>query len=257
MQHGNYITDRRLVSFIKDICRQEGYECQTYSDDWVIEIKHGDKSGKIFGYKFSLNNSASAHIAQDKVASYQILSANDIPAIAHYLVRTKANSHDIQLPGEVVLKPLVGTSGHMVRAFNSVPDAMRYIATSSVESWAISPRHTIAEEIRILILDQDILLAYSKTNPSHCGTLPLFNLGQGAVPQDIIPDKKLVDLALSARNALGLRLCSVDIAKLDDGSHTILEVNDGIMTEHYSRHSPEYAHKARVAYASIIHKMMS
>lgn len=257
MQHGEYILDRRLVSTVTDICVANGYDIRTYSDDWVLEISNGDTIGKIFGYKFSLNDSAAANIAQDKVASYQLLTAHDVPAVAHYLLRTKAGAQPLSLPGEVVLKPLVGTSGHLVRAFASIGQVREYIDTSTVEAWAVSPRLAIAREMRLIVLDSEVILSYEKLHPQHNSNLAMFNLGKGAQPQDIEPNAATVQLAQHAARALGLRVCAVDIIELEDGSRLVLEINDGIMMEYYSRYSAENAAKMRATYDAIVKRMVA
>ena len=257
MQQGDYILDRRIVSIVADICAAHNYDIHTYSYDWVIEITHGDKTGKIFGYKFSLNDSASANIAQDKVASYEILNGHDVPAAAHYLLRTKAGLQSVDIVGEVVLKPLIGTSGHLVQAFSSISEAQKYITKSAVEAWAISPRYEIAREMRLILLDDNILLSYEKRHPKLSGNLAMFNLGRGAVPRDIEPDPGTVQLAQRAQRAVGLRVCAVDIVELSDGTQVVLEINDGIMMEHYSRHSPENAAKAHAVYDEIVRRIVT
>lgn len=256
MQSEEYIIERKLVAIVSDICAAHGYILRKYSDDWVLAIEHGDKSGKIFGYKFGINNSASANIAQDKVACFEVLDRHNIPSMPHYLLRTKVGLLSVDIPGAVVLKPLVGTSGHMVQAFESVEDATRHAISSQVEAWTLSPRRNIAREMRFIVLDGDILLAYEKQEPTQNGNLSMFNLGRGAIPKDINPTTELVDLALQARRVLDLRVCAVDIVELASGELLVLEVNDGIMTEYYSRHSSENAIKARSVYESIIQKML-
>ena len=145
----------------------------------------------------------------------------------------------------------------MVQAFESVADATKYAENSQVEAWTLSPRHDIVREMRFVVLDNDVLLAYEKQKPTQNGNLSMFNLGRGAIPKDIDPSANLVDLALQARQALSLRVCAVDIIELASGEFLVLEVNDGIMMEYYSRHSAENAAKAYRVYETILHKMIS
>ncbi len=129
------------------------------------------------------------------------------------------------------------------------------LAESSVEAWAISPRLDIQKETRLVILDGNVLIGYDK-HPQDIDGLKMFNLGKGATPIDIIPTDDMIHIAVRAQRALGLRVCAVDIVELSDGSHMILEVNDGIMMERYSRYSKYNQQNAYKAYEAIIAAML-
>ncbi|MBI3889378.1 ATP-grasp domain-containing protein [Candidatus Saccharibacteria bacterium] len=257
MQQGDYIVDRRMVQLIRQICYERGATLTSYCDNWIFDIRKGDSVGRIFGYKFSLNNSASANLAQDKVGAYEVLEAAHIPAVPHRLLRTKVA--ELTIPeawNEVVLKPLVGTSGHLVQAFASKSDVYAAIQQSSVEAWAISPRLDIVREARLIVLDGHVLLSYDK-RPAQSTELKMFNLGMGATPKDITPTKTMVELAVVGQAALGLRICAVDIVETASGEQMILEVNDGIMMEYYSRFSKENDLRSYTVYDEIIGAMLN
>ena len=256
MQQGDYIVDRQMVRTIREICDERGASLTTYSDDWILEIKKNGRIGRIFGYKFSLNNSASANLAQDKVGAYEVLVRANIPAVPHQLLRTKAGRSDYPSDwGTVVIKPLVGTSGHLVQALAKREDVDVAIKKSGVEAWAISPYLAIQSETRLIMLDGAVLLSYGK-RPAESDGLKMFNLGQGATPQDLAPSESMVQLAVSAQESLGLRVCAVDIVQLVSGEQMILEVNDGIMMEHYSRHSQDNKKQSYEVYNSIVDTML-
>lgn len=257
MQSGEYITNRFLVQMIIDACGHRGIELVRYSDDWILEMRKGETIGRVFGYKFPLNDSAAAYLAQDKVGAYEVLRKADVAAVEHRLLRTKVGEANVKLTSEeVVLKPLVGTSGHLVQAFESIDAAKEYINSSTVEAWAVSPRLDIVSETRLVILDNEVLLAYQK-HPLQSEQLTMFNLGKGAVPGDIEPEQVYVELAQRASETLGLRLCAVDIVKTARNDVLVLEVNDGIMMEHYARHSAENYSKAAQVYDAIVGKMIN
>jgi ribosomal protein S6--L-glutamate ligase len=256
MQHGDYILDRYMVHAIEQICVARGARLSRFSDNWILEIRKGDSEGRIVGYKFSLNNSASANIAQDKVATYELLTTAGIAAVPHVLVRSKAKGvSSVSMTGEVVLKPLVGTSGHLVQVHGNATQAMEYILRSSVESWALSPRLDIVTETRVILMDGKILLSYEK-HPIMLNGLKMFNLGLGATPRKIEIDQATARLAADAQKTLGLRLCAVDIVETRDGKRMVLEVNDGIMMEHFSRYSKEYKQNAYDVLEQIIDSMI-
>lgn len=67
------------------------------------------------------------------------------------------------------------------------------------------------------------------------------NLGHGAAPDELLKNtagrRRLVQLAAKAMKALRLRVASVDIVVLPNGSHQVLEVNSGIMMEQFAETS--------------------
>ncbi|MEO5950483.1 MAG: ATP-grasp domain-containing protein [Candidatus Saccharimonadales bacterium] len=259
MQSGEYIVDRRLVRIVRYICEVNQISLKTFSDDWILELNKGDITRRICGYKFALNDSAAATIAQDKVASYEVLHAGGVPAAEHRLIRTKATKDNwpaIMWPEGIVLKPLMGTSGHGVRAFNDIAEAKRSLEGSPIEAWAISPRLNIAREIRLIMLDGKVLVAYSK-HPVEKHGLKMFNLGKGATPELVKPTSAQVLFAVQSTEVLDLRLASVDVIELESGETMVLEVNDGIMMEYFSNTSEEYEHIAYEVYSSIINVMMT
>ncbi len=89
MQQGEYIIDRWIVQAIEQICQAREAKLYRYSDDWILEIHQAGKIGRVFGYKFSLNNSASANLAQDKVGAYEPLTAAGITTVPHRLFGRK------------------------------------------------------------------------------------------------------------------------------------------------------------------------
>lgn len=256
MQTGDYITNRWLVDAVMHICESHAIELKTYSDDWIIELRKNDIVARIIGYKFSLNNSASAQLAQDKVGTFQVLQSADIAAVPHILLRTKAGeTANYSQWQDVVLKPLTGTSGHMVKAYDSEQSARTVANGSSVEAWTLSPRLNILKETRVILLDGDVLLSYEKRAVATDG-LKMFNLSQGAIPLDVDPNEEIIHLAQRAQLILGLRLCAVDIVELETGEEMVMEVNDGLMMEYYSRHSQNNTQRAYAVYDRIIKTMM-
>lgn len=259
MQKGEYIVDRLLPAIIEDICKEQGIKLTRLSDDWVLRLEKDDKLGHVIGYKFSLNGSAEAEVAQDKVATYEILSIGGISAVEHRLVRTKASNvsgwEDMFDKGSAVVKPLNGTSGHGVRICHSVEEVRLYIADSGIEAWAVSPLLDIDREIRIVLLDGEALIGIEKS-PVLINGLKIFNLGQGAKATRIPVSEDLVDLAKSAAVRINLRIASVDIVVLDSGEIMVLEVNDGLMMEHYARMSSESLHDAKRVFNRVVTRMM-
>lgn len=253
MQNGEFIKDRWIVGMVKDACREMGVEVRSFSDNWVMELTKGGRSSTVFGYKFGLNNSASASIVQDKVASYLLMTSHGIPAVEHYLIRGMDKSLWDQLPLQknMVAKPLVGTGGRGVALYADRARAEQAVKASAVEAWALSPYYDIKREIRCVILDGEILLSYEK-RPIERDGMKFFNLGMGAVPVDHHPSESMQRLAMNAMKALGLRVGAVDSIVCYDGTIMVLEVNDGVMMESFARHSKANKQKAAEIYKAII-----
>lgn len=258
MQSGQYITERLMPRMIHEICKERGILFASFSDDWLLHLEKDGKVARVLGYKFSLNDSVASNIAQDKVASYELLKYYSIAAVPHYLIRTKAGEADWkELPWRdgMVVKPLSGTSGHGVAKFFSADDAGVWMEKWGIEAWAASPFVGVKREVRLIFLDDDTLLAYEK-QPVEINGLKFFNLGKGATALSYMAASSEVELAKKAKNALGLRLCAVDIIELMNDTWQVLEVNDGIMMENYARQSVENRAGVEQIYQSIIEAML-
>lgn len=259
MQSGQFITERLMPKMIRAICEERSILFTSFSDDWLLHLEKDGKAARVLGYKFSVNDSVAGNIAQDKVASYELLKHYGVPSIPHYLIRTKASEADWKnLPWRdgMVVKPLSGTSGHGVAKVSSAYEAEEWMEKWGIEAWAASPYIDIEREVRLVLLDDELLLAYEK-QPVEIDGLKFFNLGKSAIAVDYQPADSEIELAKKAKKALGLRLCAADIVELADNSWQVLEANDGIMMENYARQSPENKEVAKQVYASIISSLFS
>ena len=167
----------------------------------------------------------------------------------------------------------------------------------SAESMAVSPYYEIEKEYRVIVLDGVVKLAFSKEIPyvkgdgysslaeliskSSSQVLPAdmdridlgqvlekdevwkygwkHNLAHGAIAQvvsDEVLIKKLSDLAVKASHVLNIRFASVDII-FTDGSYRVLEINSGVMMEHFASSSPENYAKAKEIYKDAIDVMFA
>lgn len=253
------MTDRMLPDMIRQICHDHDITYQSFSDDWAMRLEKNHDAKWIIGYTFDINTAASAYVANDKVACYQVLSDAKLPAIEHYLVRSRTANRFIVPQKElarVVAKPLAASSGIGVMPFDSVTEARAYVMNQPTGDWALSPRYDIARELRYFVLDSDILLAYEKTQPSDNHGLPMFNLSRGAIATVIEPSTVLSRMACNATRAIGLRACAVDIAQLHDGSYTIVEINQGFGLGRFAHQSQEHHAITYVLYEKIIDAMM-
>lgn len=260
---GEYIIDRWMPDAIRQACDKLNFSYTTYSDDWIIRVQSGDKLRWVFGYSFDLNAYAASQNANDKVACYQILADANVPALPHLLIRSQILTDEYiaglraQLNGsDIVLKPLTGTSGHDITRHSSVEEAIEYARGKERPDWCLSPLVEIVSEKRLFMLDDEVLLAYEKTTPTDEGGIRYFNLGKGAQAVIVTPTPNELALARGAMQTLGLRVTTVDIITLSDGSQQIIEVNCGITMEHFMRQSEEFKTIGYETYKKLTAAMM-
>lgn len=259
MQPGEYITHRLMVEVIKNICAEHGITFTSLSDDWVLELTKEGKTKRIIGYSFSLNNSVSALIAKDKVATHLLLEKTGIPSVPHFLLRPKVSGiqkEAIKSFDKMVVKPLDGTGGHDVKLVGSPTEAVEWVESTNIPAWAAAPFIDIKREIRFVLLDGNPLIVYEKEATIIDG-LKMFNLGKGASPKNIIASTELVSLASQAQAVIGTRLSAVDIVETAKGDYKVLEINSGFMMEHYMRASEENYQNAIKAYTTIVIAVMN
>lgn len=90
--------------------------------------------------------------------------------------------------------------------------------------------------------------------PSVSEELPIewrHNLGLGAVAE-LCFDPKVQALAVSAAQILKLDFCSVDIVETIGGTHSVLEVNSGVMMDSFLGSSSDYRSIAKAIYEEAI-----
>lgn len=268
MQTEKYIKNRLLPDIVRAVCAQKQITVTAYSDDWVLRLSKGDSSAWIYGYHFDINSGAANQIANDKVATYLVLQAAGIPAVAHYLLRSEAREAIVSskimkgVPSSknpFVIKPLSGSSGKHLRYVMNLAEGIDIVRKSGAAAWAASLHEDISKEFRIVVVDGKTELIYEKTHPLRKGELKLFNLGLGAKAVDVSEDssmhEKLSVLATRASAALRLRSAAVDVVQLATGKQKVLEINSGISFEHYARQSQQNNKKAKLVYEEIINKM--
>lgn len=258
---GEYIKRRLLPRIVEDICEQRDIVMTALSEDWLLRLERENRVQWVVGYQFGLNSASGLQIAADKVATYLALSLAGIDAVPHYLVKSAADQtprlRDTGLAENAayVLKPLKGTSGKNITIHSSLSQALDAAAHSTLAELALSPYVDIVEEYRLIALDDRLLLAYAKTNPVSINRLAMFNLAHGATTQPFTPDSELVATAIHAAKQCELRLAAVDIVRLQDGHTKVIEVNSGVMLEHYARLSKQHHAQAFSLYDTIIARM--
>ena len=257
MDKSNTVTFSR-VDAIKRATNKYGISFRTWSNDWVMELRYKQQVRRIINRRFDVNDVVSSMIAQDKVATYIILTDHGIPSLPHVLYgSTNAKMIDKVLPGKIVAKPLVGDGGKGVRLFVDIHRATLHLeALEDTRGWTLSPYVEIRKEARIIIMDSEVLLSYAK-QPVIINGLKMFNLSLGAVPYDNAPNDEAIILAIDAAKAIGLRLAMVDIIETDSGEQLVIEVNDSLSVDRYAKYNQRYCDQSYGLYDNVVGKLFA
>ena len=177
-------SQRVMVDIIKEICNEENILCERFSYDWIFRLTKNGKTAHIFGYQFENNSATAQLICTDKCASSEILRSKGIPSVEHYFFISPDDLHYIGLEGnwprmlellkkygKLVCKPNEGTGGIDVFQVSSAVELE--LAVNSVfahsRSLALSPFLPIDQEYRVILLNDQVKLVFSKTIQSLIG----------------------------------------------------------------------------------------
>ena len=260
------VNQRIFVDAIRRYCRARGITCEVKSEGWLIIMQRGERRHLAFGYDIGLNSAMAHRIANDKSATAEVLAHSAIACIPHtmflspklgkYAPASGAREAMVDLlhahPRGLVAKPNEGTSGRFV--FKVTSEAELDHATSEIFashlSLAISPFVEIEEEVRVILLDGDPRVVYSKERISDWR----HNLDFGARPillEQGEAREACIAIAVQAANAIGIRFASIDIVRVA-GSWKVLEINSGVMMEVLGKHHPELVY---ATYAAALDKV--
>lgn len=265
----NYILENRaIIAGIRRACGKYGIDYAAFSNEWILRLTYEGRRQLVLGYNFDCNGQAAAAIARDKAATYDLLTASEVASMQHELLSTtdsptprrKVVDEMLENHESVVIKPVLGSRGENVARFWSTNDAIHFIEASNIPSWAISPYMEIVSEIRLIVLDGTVKLAYEKTNPREIDGLKMYNLHLGADAKRLhVADLEegMVLMAKTAMDAIGLRLGAVDIIKAADGALSVIEINSGFSLEHYARQSTEYRDEVELFYENLTRQLFN
>lgn len=307
---------RNFVRIIKEICEEEKIDLESFSYDWIFRLRKGVIYNYIIGYQFGLNSCAVHSICCDKSAASEIMTSFGIPNIEHCFFMSPTNQKYVSKHGnwekmmemlkkyeKLVCKANEGTGGNQVfRVSNQyeLENAVFSIFRKS-RSMAISPYYDIENEYRVIVLNGEIKLVYTKRRPYIVGdgTLTIsnllieymysnksglrlseidqndfdivldkgevfylnwkHNLGQGAYAQiedsNFIKEKisNIVNLLV---DKLNIKFASIDIASCNN-EYKVLEINSGVMMEHFSRQDKNTYKIAKSIYREAILSMLN
>lgn len=261
------------ASILGEICQESGVKLTWLSNNWVALLEKDEARCFTVGFKFNLNSAAASQIADDKIATYELLSHFGVPTVECRPLYEKDN------PGpyaknyqseryiedffkknrrHIVLKPNSGQEGinvYQISEMSQVKPVLEKIFRQEYLA-AMCPFYEIRNEYRFIMLDGEVRLAYMKERNEGW----LFNLSQGAIAariEDASLYEKLLKLARQAVTMLGIRFCSVDMIETCDGNLMVMEVNSGVATGEYLRQHPEDYGKVKQIYADVLEKMFA
>ena len=239
-------SQRTFVDAVKRYCADHGIGVEIRSQGWLIIMQRGPKRHLAFGYDLGLNSAVAHQIANDKAATAEVLQMCGVPCVPHTLFLSPQMNEYIppqrsweamiallrEYPNGIVVKPNEGTSGDSVFKVSTEPElelAAHKIFSSSL-SLAVSPYVDIEDEIRVVLLDQDPVVVYSKNRPAIVGDgkRSLLQLALDATPAELrssVLRGMIGDLdraALDAVPPLGQRRLLNWRHNLDSGAQPIL-----------------------------------
>lgn len=257
------MSSRIIVNIIKDYCETNNISLELLSSEWILKLTKNNIIKYIHGYQFDLNSSSTMLLCNDKSATSDILSLSGIPCVKHNLLLPKFNQDKLNMANilfnkynkKVVCKTNSGTGGKDVFLIDSLKDLSEKIEYifSKDNYVTISPYYEINNEYRVIILDNVVRLIYSKNRTNNWK----HNLGLGAEPiivEDVELSLKLSKLALDTASIINGKFVSVDIIDVL-GNLMVLEVNSGVMMEHFASKSFENYKIAEEIYTDAIKLM--
>jgi glutathione synthase/RimK-type ligase-like ATP-grasp enzyme len=196
------ISQRIFLETIKKYCLAHDIAIEVRSGGWLVVMQRDAERRLAIGYDIGLNSAVAHQVANDKAACAEVLESAGIAGIPHTLfLGVKLSAHipgsgstDAMLrlldahPCGLVVKPNEGTSGELVARVTTKAQLEQAVARilSAYPSLAISPYVEIADEVRVVLLDDRALIVYSKARPQVAGdgTHSLRELAQRAVPAE-------------------------------------------------------------------------
>ena len=175
-------TQRIFPQLIREVCAEQGWKLDSFSQDWILQISNSESILHIYGYKWGLNNGAGQLIADDKSAASQILGDSNVDHIPHTLLLNPNHAQHWHLDVEIekyiqetirrhsfpaVIKPKSGSIGSHVYQVYSPEDAYKIAQKlfSLNQDVVISPYISSEYEYRCIVLGGEVMLTHSKEPP--------------------------------------------------------------------------------------------
>ncbi len=199
--------ERFLHVIIKELCQEMGIKVEKLSYGWLLQLSKDGKIRHITRNHFDNNPQASAEIADDKYATYEVLKSQKVPVIEHTMIFNPA-TRSKYIPEEgiwntvveefskydkLVVKANDGCQGKDVQLCRNRKEAeiaIQKLFHQGQGSVSICPFYDIKTEYRTFYLNGEVLLVYGKTKPFVIGD------GKSTLEQLVealhLPDKKVI-----------------------------------------------------------------
>ncbi len=176
---------RQLVRMIRIVAQKHDIQLTSISHNWILKLSKNKTSKHIFGYNFELNSATAKEIADDKSATADLLNMTNIPVAEYHLflnpylhkyIDQQGNWQKIlacaeQLGYPLICKTAKGTGGNNVFKINSIVilEDVIHKLFAKYQAICLSPFYAIKNEYRIIVLDGEVMLVYSKQIPHLTG----------------------------------------------------------------------------------------
>src|SRR5262249_36018318 len=195
-------SQRIFVDAVKRYCAEHAIAVDVRSQGWLIVMTRGDRRHFAFGYDVGLNSAMAHRIANDKSATAEVLTLSGVDCIPHTLFLNPRLNEYVAAKGSweamidllaahrqgLVVKPNEGTSGRSVFHVTSKPSLELAASTifSASQSVAVAPYVDIDDEVRVVLIDDDPTVVYSKSRASVTGDgkHPVLELARAAIPAE-------------------------------------------------------------------------
>ena len=177
-------SETNFVRIIKEICKEEEIELTSFSGDWIFRLQKDGAYRYIIGYQFGLNPCSVHALCCDKGAASEVMTSLGVPNVPHYYFMSPDEQHYIgkygnwkameellEKYGALVLKPNEGTGGNLVFCVRNQYELEQaaFRIFKSYPALAVSPYYEIEQEYRVILLNGEKKLVYSKRRPYVVG----------------------------------------------------------------------------------------
>ena len=169
---------------LHEICAEDNICLTPYADEWGWELEKNGARSYIFGYQFGLNRAVVQSICNDKGMTSELLEAHGIPCVPHICLMPpekagyvgpagawKRAADLLRQYGTIVCKNNEGTGGdqvYLVRSQLELEQAAVMLFSRGC-AMSICPWKEIREEYRVILLDGEIQLIFSKEREGLAG----------------------------------------------------------------------------------------
>lgn len=197
--------ERTIVTILREIAEENGFEYKTFSYDWVKSFYKNGKSMYVYGYNFPINCTTFTQIANDKACTSEILSEKGIPNVPHFYFMSPNDIHYVKYLGvdgnwrqmlsllekygKIICKPNSGTGGVGLRIVEDETELEKAVNElfSRESTMCICPYYNIENEYRVIILDGKVQLIFRKVRPFVTGN------GKDNIASLCVKNKKKAD----------------------------------------------------------------